>query len=196
MEAIALRSDRVTLSVPTEEDIDVITQCCQDAAIQRWTTVPSPYARSDAGYFVSTVVATGWADGTSCTWGIRQHEGARLVGMVSLDRIAYSGAELGYWLSPDARGLGLMNEAVRLACDFAFAADDGGGLGLQRLQWHAFVPNAASASVARRAGFQFEGLSRLDGVHRGKRLDSWGASLLATDPRGPAAGWPAETFAE
>jgi RimJ/RimL family protein N-acetyltransferase len=87
-----------------------------------------------------------------------------------------------------------MTEAVSLVLDFAFAAHPD-GLNLQRVEWHAFAGNTASAAVARRAGFRFEGASRLGAVQRGARRDDWQAGLLRDDPRTPADGWPAETGA-
>ncbi|MFJ3391403.1 GNAT family N-acetyltransferase [Leifsonia aquatica] len=187
-----LTGRRVVLSVPTDADVDRIAELCVDPAIAEWTTVPAPYTRDDAVGFVNGFVADGWASGRIHTWGIRV--GSDLVGMMGLHGIEDSAAEIGFWLAPEARGLGLMSEATALALDYGFApAPD--GLGLQRIVWHAFAGNVASAAVARRAGFTFEGVSRLGAVHRGRRRDDWQAGLLATDPRVPNDGWPAETVA-
>ncbi|MFF2052838.1 GNAT family N-acetyltransferase [Leifsonia sp. NPDC058194] len=188
---MVLTGERVVLSVPTEADVDRIAELCVDPAITEWTTVPSPYTHDDAVGFVTGFVADGWASGRIRTWGIRV--GDDLVGMVGLHAIEDGGAEIGYWLAPEARGRGLMSEAVSLALDHAFAQGPA-GLGLQRVVWHAFAGNIASASVARRAGFRFEGVSRLGAVHRGVRRDDWQAGLLATDPRTAGEGWPPETL--
>lgn len=189
---VSLEGERVLLSAPTidDADVDAITSCCQQHSVQRWTTVPSPYNRADALGFVSAFVPAGWEAGTTRTWAIRVGEPRTLVGMIGLDRIAGGCAEIGFWLSEQHRGLGLMTEAVRLVCDHAFSAD---GLGLQRVEWRGFVGNTASASVARRAGFRFEGTQRLGAVQRGTRLDVWSAALLSTDTRNPAADWPPQT---
>jgi RimJ/RimL family protein N-acetyltransferase len=174
------------------DDVDAITEACQDAEVQAWTTVPSPYTRADALEYVREKVAGGWADGSACTWAIRLDEDAPAVGMVNCFGIADAGAEIGFWVAAEVRGRGIISEAVDLVCDFGFSAD---GLALQRIQWHAKTGNVASAAVARRAGFQFEGTARLGGAQRGVRIDSWTAALLATDVRRPASGWPAETYA-
>ncbi|MDN4614363.1 GNAT family protein [Leifsonia sp. F6_8S_P_1B] len=195
---VTLTGSRVALSAPVEADIDRVTELCQDPAIAEWTTVPRPYGRTDAEGFIGVVVADGWVSGRSCTWAIRRDgvDGPEaLVGMVGLDAIADGQAEIGFWLAPEARGLGLMTEAVALVLDFAFA-EPPAGLGLQRVEWHAFAGNTASAAVARRSGFRFEGASRLGAVQRGTRRDDWQAGLLRDDPRTPADGWPAETGAE
>jgi RimJ/RimL family protein N-acetyltransferase len=175
------------------DDVDAIAEACQDPEVQAWTTVPSPYSRADAEAYVRDKVAAGWADGSACTWAIRLGEDAAVVGMVNCFGIADGGAEIGFWVAAEVRGRGVVSEAVELVCDFGFAPD---GLGLQRIQWHAKRGNVASAAVARRAGFQFEGTARLGGAQRGVRVDSWSAALLVTDDRRPAAGWPAATFAQ
>ncbi|WP_345763769.1 GNAT family N-acetyltransferase [Diaminobutyricibacter sp. McL0608] len=189
-----LSGTRVTLTPPHEADIDRVSELCQDPAVQRWTTVPSPYRRDDAVHFILEVVPAGWTTGTTLTWAIRLGHGGDLIGMIGLHDIAGRSAEIGYWLAPEARGGGIMTEAVQLVCDYGFAAGDD-GLGLQRITWHAFAGNIPSATVAQRAGFTFEGMRRLGAVQRGHRLDDWSASLLREDPRLPVPGWPMETLA-
>ena len=55
----------LVLSVPTGDDLNRITEICQDADIQEWTFVPRNYQRSDAQFFVEQVVAKGWSDASS-----------------------------------------------------------------------------------------------------------------------------------
>jgi len=38
----------VTLRPPRADDADDITLACRDPQISQWTTVPTPYARTDA----------------------------------------------------------------------------------------------------------------------------------------------------
>ncbi len=193
-EPVVLTGSRVVLSVPGEADLDRVTELCRDPAVAGWTTVPSPYSRADAEDFVLGLVTEAWADGTSCTWAIRLQPDGQLYGMLGIDGIHDGEAEIGFWLAPEARGQSVMTEAVALAIDFAFAPPQ--GLGLQRLVWHAFAGNAASAAVARRAGFHFEGTRRLGGTQRGLRLDDWQAALLHDDPRAPAGDWPQATYVQ
>jgi RimJ/RimL family protein N-acetyltransferase len=80
-----------------------------------------------------------------------------------------------------------MAEALSAVVHFAFAED---GMQLCRLYWEAMAGNEGSARVARGAGFRFEGVGRGALVHRDVRKERWSASLLATDQREPADGWP------
>jgi RimJ/RimL family protein N-acetyltransferase len=191
---VDLTTPRLVLRAPDEALIDAIAEACTDVAITRYTTVPAPYSRADAEGFVREYVRTGWDQGTGCVWAIRSAaDPGLLFGMIGLEGISNGSAELGFWLAPAARGHGYMDEAVAPVLEFGFSA---AGLGLDRVQWQAIPGNVPSAAIARRAGFRYEGLRRLGGVHRGTRVDLWVAGLLATDPRSPQKeGWPADTFA-
>lgn len=184
MQPVTLRTRRLVLSLPTAADVDAIFEACQDAEIQRYTTVPSPYARTDAETFVARVPAD-WETGSNLTWAA--HEDDDLVAMIGVYRVDGSGGgELGYWVSPWARRRGVLVEAANAVIDWAFAGD---GLGLARLEWRAVVGNTASACGARALGFRYEGRLRAALTHAQGRDDGWIAGLLADDERMPQP-WP------
>jgi len=68
--------------------------------------------------------------------------------------------EIGYWTHPDARGRGVMSEAVRLAMRHAFIPREDGGLGRRRLRLNAAAGNSASQHIARANGFVEVGRDR------------------------------------
>lgn len=184
MEPIILRTARLELSRPVGTDVDAIFEACQDADIQRFTTVPSPYTRQHAEAFVEKVAAD-WAAGVHLTWAMR-HEGT-LAGMIGMYRLDGKGTgELGYWVARPARGGGLLTEAARAVIDWGFAAE---GLDLDRIEWKAIAGNAASARAARTLGFRYEGLLRQGLVSQHGRDDGWIAALLRGDDREPQP-WP------
>jgi RimJ/RimL family protein N-acetyltransferase len=74
-------------------------------------------------------------------------------------------AEVGYWTHPSARGRGVMTQACGAAVRHAFAPEEHGGLGLQRLLVFAAVGNTASRRVIESNGFVPIGRER-----RGTRL--------------------------
>ena len=197
----------LVLSVPTGDDLDRITDICQDADIQEWTFVPRNYQRSDAQFFVEQVVAKGWSEGRELTWAIREADAGAppdLVGMLGITLSGPEGArtgEVGYWLAAAARGRGTMTRAVAALIDTAF--DPSGPLALSALRWrcdihetsHGPVPNWASWKVAWSLGFQREGRVRRFLPNDGRLHDGWIATLLPEDPREPRAPWdgPVET---
>lgn len=191
---VELAGGPVVLSAPVEGDVDRIAEFCRDPQVAAWTTVPSPYDRADAVRFVTGTVPDGWASGRELIWAVRDTAARVLHGVVGLHDVRDGAGEIGFWLSESARGRGWMTAAVDLVLDYAF--DASAGLGLQRVVWHAFAGNAASAAVARRAGFHWEGVARLGAPHRGVRRDDWQAALLPDDARSPADGWPPFTFVQ
>lgn len=185
METVTLTTERLALRPPDAADIDAITAACQDPEIPRWTTVPSPYTRAHAVDFVA-IVAKGWAEEIELVWSIRRDD--ELVGMIGLHKLERnpdgSSAEIGYWMTASTRGEGYLGEAAKTVVDWAF-----GELGLVRLSWRAVAGNVPSARTARRLGFRYEGLQRLELISPRGRDDGWFAGLLATDDRTPVD-WP------
>ena len=191
----------LVLSVPTGDDLDRITEICQNADIQEWTSVPRNYQRSDAQFFVEQVVAKGWSEGRELTWAIREADAGAppdLVGMLGITLSGLENArtgEVGYWLAAAARGRGTMTRAVAALIDTAF--DPSGPLALSALRWrcdihetsHGSVPNWASWKVAWSLGFQREGRVRRFLPNDGRLHDGWIATLLPDDPREPRAPW-------
>jgi RimJ/RimL family protein N-acetyltransferase len=74
-------------------------------------------------------------------------------------------AQFGYWLAPTARGRGYATRAVILLTRWLFE------LGAARVFLTIVAENEASAAVARRAGFVYEGTMRSHGVWQGQRCD-------------------------
>lgn len=185
METFELRSTdgALVLSAPTADDVDRITDVCQEPDIQFWTTMPSPYRRSDAENFVTGVVPASWTDG-SPVWAIRDDGGRRLVGMIGLDGAQDGKAEIGYWLAAEARRRGVMSTAVGLVLDAGFDR-----FGLHAIAWRADLGNWPSWRAVWRHGFRKEGTVRALNHSRGEWKDGWIGTLLKDDPRTPAAPW-------
>ena len=85
--------------------------------------------------------------------------------------------EIGYWLLPGYRGKGIVTQAVRLLCHWAFEER-----GFNRIQIRCAVGNAASNSIPRRLNFTHEGTER-DGelLISGEYTDIHVYSLLKKD---------------
>lgn len=179
MMPVELRTPRTLLSMPARHDVAAIFAACQDADIQRYTTVPSPYLREHAEGFVAAAPGR-WAEGIEATWAIRDDQ--TLIGMIGLHRLSEDTPEIGYWMSRPARGRGLLTEAAGAVIDWAFSAE---GPHAPRIQWRAVVGNRASARVARAIGFRYEGTMRQALSNSFGRDDAWFAGLLSGDDRTP-----------
>ncbi|MFK4762010.1 GNAT family N-acetyltransferase [Microbacterium sp. ZW T5_45] len=183
MEPVTLTTPRLTLHAPSAADVDAIERACQDPEIARWTTVPSPYGRTDAEEYVR-LVGEWWAEGSQTVWcAYREGELIASIGLHGITSHHAGGeAELGFWVAADARGHGYLTEAARAVVDWAFSE-----LGLARITWRALVGNIPSARAARALGFRYEGLLRQGFTSPRIRHDGWIGGLLATDDRKPVA---------
>lgn len=77
-----------------------------------------------------------------------------LIGFKATDK-ANCKTEIGYWLSKDYQGQGIMTRAVERLCRYAFEE-----LSINRVQIKCAVGNAPSSNIPKRLGFQFEGIER------------------------------------
>jgi len=88
--------------------------------------------------------------------------------------------EIGVWLSPEARGQGLVTQAVQAMIDWAVDVR-----GIHRIEWHCVPENEASRAVATRLGFTREGVLRESFRYRDRVWDTEIWALLAGAHRRP-----------
>ena len=179
MKKVELRTERLLLRVPVVADVEQIATACQDPDIQRWVPIPVPYNETDALSYVRDYSDRGWVSGNCCTWAI-VHDG-HFAGAIGLDGIAGEEPTIGYWMAPASRRNGLLSEALPAVLDFGMSAAAPHGLGLNRVRWHAYAGNSASARIAQRAGFRFEGTIRDGATDRSGVVDDWVASIQRGD---------------
>jgi [ribosomal protein S5]-alanine N-acetyltransferase len=163
-----LVGDRVRLRPHTEADGSRIVEACSDPRTRRWLpTLPHPYTVEAAREFIRGR-RLGESLGQCVTWAVADREDDRLLANIAVFRLDDpfnpTGGEIGYWAHPDARGRGVVGEAVDLVVAHAFTPWEEGGLGRHRLQIGAAWSNAASRHVAERAGFNLAGRFREDGI--------------------------------
>ncbi|MFF4903243.1 GNAT family N-acetyltransferase [Streptomyces sp. NPDC001260] len=176
MEPVTLSTARLLLRRVGPQDTDAVFAAVQDAEIQRWTMVPSPYLPEHARTFTEEIAPKGWESGSLLTFGLFLPEGEELVGMLDLAMRSLSTAEIGFWGTREHRGNGYVTEAVVEVCRWAFTR-----LSVDRVEWRAEVGNHPSRAVAERAGFVMEGVLRAAIMHGGVRRDAWVGGLLPSD---------------
>ncbi|MPZ60365.1 MAG: GNAT family N-acetyltransferase [Propionibacteriales bacterium] len=164
------------------DDIEAVFEHCQDASMQRWTTIPVPYERGDAERFVTKTVPEGWVAETSRCWAI-EYDG-RYAGSISIRGGEAAGGEIGFAVAPWARGNEVATRAARLLIEHAFSA-----WGWDVVVWHAMVGNWASRRVAWRLGFTGFSTARRAKIWRDEHVDVWTAALLRDEPREPRGRW-------
>lgn len=159
-------------------DAPAVAAACQDPRIPRWIPIPQPYTMADAVAFVSGEFEH-WEKGHA-PFAVVDARTDVLLGAMTLHPARGHVAEIGYWLAPGARGRGVATRALLLLVHWAFDSRP-----LDRLEIFHAAGNDASGAVARRAGFQFEGILRHRATLRGVLVDMAVYSLLRSDVASP-----------
>ena len=94
------------------------------------------------------------------------------VGFISIDDVNRRG-EIGYWLSSEFEGRGLMTDCVKASIKYGFEE-----LGLHRVLIRCSANNLKSAGIPKRLGFKLEGTAREDHKMEGGYEDTLMWSLL------------------
>ncbi|MFL6108910.1 MAG: GNAT family N-acetyltransferase [Marmoricola sp.] len=173
LEASRIVGTHLLLRAHAGHDVERVQQACSDERTVYWLgNLPTPYTRADAEAYVGSR-PEGMATGTAVHWAIADPATDSLLGSISvMDITGQAGPEVGYWAHPDARGRGVMTEAVRLAVRHAFIDEEDGGLGLPKLRLVSALDNTASRRVAEATGFRFGGTERLGALCRDGRHDT------------------------
>lgn len=123
-------------------DASWIFAACQDADVQRWTTIPRPYTLDHAREFVA-----GSPD-VRIAMAIVDSSTDLPVGVAGVNAVADGVATVGYWVAPWGRRRGAATEALRELWTIAAGID-----GVREVRALVAGTNAASQAVALRAGF-------------------------------------------
>lgn len=97
------------------------------------------------------------ACGQTCTWAVADKDSDEYFGDVSIFEInEVTGAEIGFYTHPEARGKGVLREGMAAAVDHIFDV-----IGLRRLTLFAAASNAGSRKLAEACGFREFGTQHL-----------------------------------
>ena len=138
-------------------DAERVVEACSDQRTRHWlaANLPSPYTLEHAHSYLAGRIEDARA-GTGLYWCVADPESDLCLGSIAVMNLrdAHGTAgEIGYWTHPEARGRGVMSQAVRLAVRHAFIPREDGGLGRKRLRLNAADGNLASLHIARANGF-------------------------------------------
>ena len=137
--------------------------------------LPYPYTEQDGADYITAMLSTDENE----TFAFAITADSKVVGSISIFRqgnIHRLTAELGYYISEEYWGRGIMTEAVKQICKYVFGNSD-----IIRIYAEPFEYNAASCRVLEKAGFQYEGTLRNNAVKNGKVIGMKMYSLLKED---------------
>ena len=170
VEPVTLEGNGIRLRKWRHTDAQRVVEACSDERTQHWLahSLPSPYTLEHAHSFIAGLSEEA-NRGKTLSWCVADAESDVCVGSVAIMDLHHAmgtSGEIGFWTHPDARGRGVMSQAVRLAVRHAFIPREDGGLGRRRLQLIAADGNSASEHTARVNGFVEVGRDR-----QAERLD-------------------------
>jgi RimJ/RimL family protein N-acetyltransferase len=163
---IVLSDGAVTLRPWRLADAGAVFAACQDPLIARFVPIPQPYTEADARRFVE-IRGRDWETEDERSFAIVESATGEVLGAIARHGPFGHRATFGYWLGPDARGRGVATRALRLITDWTLETTS-----VVRLDLYTDLANDASGRVARRAGFEREGIRRAWDVDReGRPID-------------------------
>ncbi|MGJ8678364.1 MAG: GNAT family N-acetyltransferase [Akkermansiaceae bacterium] len=155
----SLNTDRLHLRVPQLRDAQsIFDSYAQDAEVCRYMTW-SPYTEQETyeAWLSEKINSIGKTAVTFVICDIKHP--SKVVGMVDA-RVESFKAEIGYALSKDEWGKGLMTEAVSAFVKLLLSID-----GIYRVSAVCDLENSASAKVMKKSGMSYEGILRRYIIH-------------------------------
>ncbi|MGV0775022.1 GNAT family N-acetyltransferase [Mycolicibacterium elephantis] len=130
------------------DDAHAFAAGTEDPAVRRYGHLPLPkYTPAIVCEQIDGVIADGLADGSLAVLAIADASADEFLGSIVMFDVRETGAEVGFWLSPQARGRGAAQHALRAVVRVAGAA------GLTRLTARTVPENAGSRRVLEGVGF-------------------------------------------
>jgi RimJ/RimL family protein N-acetyltransferase len=175
-----LVADGLLLRIPTHADAPALITAVQDPEIPKWTTVPSPFGKTEADAWINRELR--WHATADLRRNYLVFDGPTLVAMVGLVRVNEEdeSGEVGYWCAKEARGKRVIRRALSALLREVLLA------GYQRIAAEIIVGNEASERVLLGAGFRKEGRLYSVGSHGcgedAARIDVESFCLLPGDP--------------
>ena len=176
--ATTFESDRFLLRPLEERDDERIRETLDDPISRKYLFArPDPLLIEHAAAERTRKIWTA-ARGETCTWVVADRDADRYLADITMLKIdEVTGAEVGFFTHPDARGSGVLGEAVPASVRHAFDV-----LGFRRLTLLAADSNKGSKSLATRAGMHYYGTQRLAARSAGVFEDLVAYELLRDDP--------------
>jgi ribosomal-protein-alanine N-acetyltransferase len=168
-----LETERLLLRKMRLDDADAMFAYASDPEVTRYVLWDTHRSIKDSESFLR-FATEGYERGDFGGWGIVLKDSGAFVGTCGIEAgyaPEHARGELGYVLSREQWGKGLMPEAARAVIRFGFRR-----MGLNRVEARCIADNTASARVMEKVGMTYEGTLRerefIKGAYRDMRLYS------------------------
>ncbi|MFI8684753.1 GNAT family N-acetyltransferase [Rossellomorea sp. NPDC077527] len=165
-----IETERIILRKITEDDAEDMYVYASNGEVTRLVTWDTHSSLSDTVRFIQTFLPR-----YDALWGIELKENGTFIGTVHFVwwQSEHNSAEMGYVLSHEYWGKGLMTEAAEAIISFGFDR-----MNLVRIQARCFLENKGSEGVMKKVGMSFEGISRKAMYVKGEHKDLKVYSIL------------------
>jgi ribosomal-protein-alanine N-acetyltransferase len=170
-----LETERLLLRKMRLDDARAMFAYASDPEVTRYVLFETHRSIEDSEAYLRVAVE-GYERGDFGGWGVVLKDSGAFVGTCGVDfgyAPEHARAELGYVLSREHWGKGLVPEAVRAVIRFGF-----GRMELNRIQARCIAENTASARVMEKAGMTYEGTLREYQLIKGAYRDMKFYSIL------------------
>ncbi|WP_088013924.1 GNAT family N-acetyltransferase [Gottfriedia acidiceleris] len=169
-----LETNRLILRKLTKDDIEEMFLYGSNEEVSKYVSWETHKTLSDTKKFIDFVLNK-YENSQVALWGIQYKGNGKLIGTIDFvwwDQKHKIG-EIGYVISQDYWGKGIMTEAAKEVIKFGFDEME-----LIRIQARCFVENIGSSRVMEKVGMSFEGIIRKGMFVKGKHQDLKMYSIL------------------
>lgn len=179
-----LETERLILRKVAQRDADAMFAYASNDEVTRYVTWKTHQSREESSGYIATAEQR-YEAGEIAPWAIEFKENGNMIGTVDFVawRPEHQWAELGYVLSPEYWGKGIITEAAGELMRLGFEE-----MGLVRVQARCFKENGASERVMQKLGMTYEGTLRKMMAFKGRHWDLKMYSILKEE----YASWRAE----
>jgi [ribosomal protein S5]-alanine N-acetyltransferase len=165
-----IETERLILRKITLDDAEDMYLYASNEEVTRYVTWDTHSSLSDTIEFINTFLPQ-----YDALWGIELKENGKFIGTVHFVwwQPEHNSAEIGYVLSKEYWGKGLITEAARAITSFGFDS-----MNIVRIQARCFLENKGSERVMKKLGMSFEGISRKVMYVKGEHKDLKVYSIL------------------
>lgn len=171
---IPVSSEIVLDSLKAADLPDLVYHINDPVLYENTLTVPYPYTLGHAESYLSYIVVFEEKEGLQKDWVIRYKD--KVIGGIGVlynFGVQSHKSEIGYWLSRDYRGTGIMTLVVGAFVSHLFSSTN-----LIRIEANVFVGNHGSARVLEKNQFVLEGTISAAFVKNGIPKDTWLYALV------------------
>lgn len=160
-----------------EDAEDVFNNWASDPEVTRYLTWPTHKDISTTQAVINSWIPC-YEDGGYFNWVLEWKESGRVIGSITVVKLneETEAADIGYCLSREFWGRGIMPEALRAVMDYLFDV-----VGINRIAAYHDVKNPKSGRVMEKAGMKLDGILRANGRNNQGICDEVWYSALRDD---------------